>query len=140
MLADARDLVAIIALEKRLGVLRERVAERIVAGATVSTQELADGEQAAVQSVKRDFYTSAIRQGIAPGQGPISDDQDHDVEEGALMRARQARVVRITKLVCARSAERITVALQQERPGLAIRCVNKNLARIELRRSACHVT
>ena len=78
MLADGRDLVAIIALEKRLGALRERVADRIVAGATVSAQELSDGEREAVLSVKRDFYTSAIRQGIAPGQAVISDDQDHD--------------------------------------------------------------
>lgn len=78
MLADGRDLVAIIALEKRLGALRERIAERIVAGETVTAEELASAEQEACVSVKRDFFTSAIRQVIKPGQGDLSDDQDHD--------------------------------------------------------------
>jgi len=78
MLADGRDLVAIIALEKRLGVVRERVAERIISGETVSPQDLAIAEQEAQASVKRDFFTAAVRQVIKPTQAGISDDQDHD--------------------------------------------------------------
>lgn len=77
MLADGRDLVAIIALEKRLGVVRERVADRILAGETVTAQELAAAEQEAQASVKRDFFTSAVRAVINPGQA-MSDDQDHE--------------------------------------------------------------
>ncbi len=77
MLTDGRDLVAIISLEKRLGVLREQVADRIVAGQIVSAEELAAAEQQALLGVKRDFYTSAVRQVIKPGQA-MSDDQDHE--------------------------------------------------------------
>jgi hypothetical protein len=77
MLADGRDLVAIIGLEKRLGVVRESVAERIIAGQTVTPQDLAAAEQEAQATVKRDFYNVTSRQVVKPTEVGISDDQDH---------------------------------------------------------------
>jgi hypothetical protein len=78
MLADGRDLVGIIALEKRLGLVREGVADRIIAGETVTAQELAAAEQDAQATVKRDFYNATARQAIKPTQVGMSDDQDYE--------------------------------------------------------------
>lgn len=78
MLADGRDLVGIIALEKRLGLVREGVADRVVAGETVTPQELAAAEQDAQVTVKRDFYNATARKTIKPAQVSMSDDQDYD--------------------------------------------------------------
>jgi hypothetical protein len=78
MLADARDLVGIIALEKRLGLVREGLADRIVAGQTVTAQEIAAAEQEAQATVKRDFYNVTSRKIIKPTQAGMSDDQDYD--------------------------------------------------------------
>jgi hypothetical protein len=77
MMEDGRDLVAIIALEKRLGLVREAVADRIIAGQAMTPQELAAAEQEAQATVKRDFYNATARQVIKPKQA-ISDDQDYD--------------------------------------------------------------
>ena len=60
MLADARDLVGIIALEKRLGLVREGIADRVIAGETVTPQELAAAEHEAQATVRRDFYHAAF--------------------------------------------------------------------------------
>jgi hypothetical protein len=78
MLPDGRDLVGIIALEKRLGLVREGVADRVIVGETVTPQELAAAEQDAQAIVKRDFYNATTRQTIKPTQVTMSDDQDYD--------------------------------------------------------------
>jgi hypothetical protein len=78
MLADARDLVGIIALEKRLGLVREGVADRVIAGQTVTAEEIAAAESEAQATVKRDFYHATSRQLVKPTQVGMSDDQDYD--------------------------------------------------------------
>lgn len=78
MLADARDLVGIIALEKRLGLVREGIADRVIAGETVTPQELAAAEQEAQATVKRDFYNATSRKLVKPTLVSMSDDQDYD--------------------------------------------------------------
>lgn len=76
MLADGRDVVAVIALEKRLGVVREQLADRVVAGESVSPHDIAAAEQQVQATVQRDFYNVATRQVVKPAQAAISDDQD----------------------------------------------------------------
>src|SRR3954469_4503681 len=77
MLADGRDLVGIIALEKRLGVVRERAAERVIAGRPMTAEELAAAEKEAQAEVKREYYTAALRRLDKPGE-TRSDDQHPD--------------------------------------------------------------
>jgi hypothetical protein len=76
MIAEARDMIAVIGLEKRLGKVREQLAERIIAGQAVTPQDVADAEQQAQATIKRDFYTPGTRQVVKPAQAGISDDQD----------------------------------------------------------------
>jgi hypothetical protein len=76
MIAEARDMIAVIGLEKRLGQVREQLAGRIIAGQTVTPQDIADAEQRVQATVKRDFYTAGTRQVVKPAQAGISDEQD----------------------------------------------------------------
>jgi hypothetical protein len=77
MLTAGRDLVAVIGLEKRLGQLRERIADRIIAHQPMTAEETAAAEQEIQAGVKRDFYTAASRGIVKPKEVGISDDQDY---------------------------------------------------------------
>lgn len=75
MLAEARDILAVIRYEKLLSQARERLAEQVIAGVAIRPQDLAVAEAEVAAALKREFYTAAARQVARPGAG-MSDDQD----------------------------------------------------------------
>lgn len=77
MLAEGRDLLAVMVLEKRLGEARERLADQILAGTPATPDQLAATESDALATVKREHYTAAARALVKPAEVGISDDADH---------------------------------------------------------------
>lgn len=78
MLADGRDLLAVLVLEKRLGEARERLADRVLAGTPATPEDHAATERDALAAVKREHYNAAARRLVKPAEVGISDDADHD--------------------------------------------------------------
>ena len=78
MLAEGRDLLAVLVLEKRLGEARERLADQVLAGTPATPEHLADTERAVLAAVKREHYTAAVRAAIKPAEAGISDDADYE--------------------------------------------------------------
>jgi hypothetical protein len=77
MLADGRDLLAVLVLEKRLGEARERLADQVIAGTPMTPEHAAASEREALAAVKREHYTAAVRALVKPAEVGISDDADH---------------------------------------------------------------
>lgn len=78
MLAEGRDLLAVLVLEKRLGEARERLADQVLAGSPATPEHLAASEHDALAAVKREHYTAAVRAVVKPAEAGISDDADHE--------------------------------------------------------------
>jgi hypothetical protein len=76
MLAEARDLLAVMVLEKRLGEARERLAERALAGEVVTPEMLAATEREALDAVRKEYYTAAVRRLVKPKAAALSDADD----------------------------------------------------------------
>ena len=77
MLAEGRDLLAVLVLEKRLGDARERLADQVLAGTHATPEQLAATERDALAAVKQEHYTAAVRLVVKPAEAGISDDADH---------------------------------------------------------------
>lgn len=78
MLAEGRDLLAVLVLEKRLGEARERLADQVLAGTPATPDQLAATERDALAAVKKEHFTAAVRALVKPTEVGISDDADHD--------------------------------------------------------------
>ena len=76
MLADGRDILAVIRYEKLLSQARERLAEQLIAGVVVRPQDLAAAEAEATATLKREFFNRDARKVVHPGAAGISDDED----------------------------------------------------------------
>lgn len=77
MLAEGRDLLAVMVLEKRLGEARERLADQVLAGTPATPEQLTASERDALAAVKREHYTAAVRAVVKPAEAGISDDADY---------------------------------------------------------------
>lgn len=77
MLAEGRDMLAVLVLEKRLGEARERLADQVLAGTPTTSEHLAASEHDALAVVKREHYTAAVRAVVKPAEAGISDDADY---------------------------------------------------------------
>lgn len=76
MLAEGRDLLAVIRFEKLLSQARERLAERVIAGVRLRPEDLAAAEAEASAALKREFFSATARKVFQPGSNPMSDEDD----------------------------------------------------------------
>lgn len=76
MLAEARDLLAVMVLEKRLGEARERLADRVLAGEVVTPEMLEATEREALAAVQAEYYTATVRRVVKPKEAAQSDADD----------------------------------------------------------------
>ena len=77
MLAEGRDLLAVIRFGVLLGQARERLAERVIAGEILRPQDLAAAETEAAATLKREFYNPDARKAARPGAPGMSDEADY---------------------------------------------------------------
>jgi len=85
MLAEGRDLLAVIRFGVLLGQARERLAERVIAGEILRPQDLAAAEAEAAAILKREFYNPDARKAARPGSSGMSDDADFAARGQRLM-------------------------------------------------------
>lgn len=76
MLAEARDILAVIRYEKLLSQARERLAEQVIAGVVIRPQDLAAAEAEAGATLKQEFFNPAARKVVRPGSAEMNDAQD----------------------------------------------------------------
>lgn len=76
MLAEGRDLLAVIRFEKLLSQERERLAQRVVAGETLRPEHLAAAEAEAYVALKKEFFNATARNAVKPESAAISDEED----------------------------------------------------------------
>jgi hypothetical protein len=85
MLAEGRDLLAVIRFEKLLSQARERLAERVIAGVKLRPEDLAAAEAEATATLKQEFFNAKARQAIKSGSARMSDDEDFAARGQRLM-------------------------------------------------------
>jgi hypothetical protein len=76
VLSQARDIWANLVLAKRLGELRERLADRLLAGGALTLEEVERAEGEIWDQIRRDYYSADVR--IASGADASSDEEDFD--------------------------------------------------------------
>lgn len=78
MLAEGRDVMAVLFLEDRLSSLREACLERALDGDPPDRAFLRRGEREIVEELQRRFYNRELREIVKPEEASISDDEDFD--------------------------------------------------------------
>jgi hypothetical protein len=66
MLAEARDILATMFLEKQLGMLREELLARALEGRPADAEFQEKAERAIIEEFKRRFYNQEVRQLVKP--------------------------------------------------------------------------
>ena len=85
MLAEGRDLLAVIRFEKLLSQARERLAERVISGEILRPEHLTAAEAEATATLKREFYSAEARKAAKPGLAGVRDEEDFAARGQRLM-------------------------------------------------------
>lgn len=98
MLAAIRDVAAVLFLEDRLGLLREKFLFQAINGQPYDPDYWAAGEQAVIEQMKQDFYNRKVRLLVMPDNSEIDDDEQ-DFSQRTQKIAEQAILATHRKLV-----------------------------------------
>lgn len=78
MLAEGRDVMAVLFLEARLSELREAYLERALEGQPPDPGFWSEGEGAIRDELQRRFYNRDLRTVVKPDDASMSDEEDFD--------------------------------------------------------------
>jgi hypothetical protein len=78
MLAEARDVLAVMYMERQLGILREAYIARTLAGDVLPPDFIEKGEQEIRNAMLNRFYNERVRQSLGPEHPQGTDQEDYE--------------------------------------------------------------